>query len=219
MKSQSALSRITTILLGLPWIEILTETWMHGRKLLNGMASEGIYEVLDYEMNLDLHDTKGKRASYRKRQKVRYLQNNVIAYHDQAWGDGEILLDFRCSPGIAVDRYRSGHKALILISLRQVRNRGDRDELNIEWGMKNSFIQKTEEWATSISHRTRKLKVHVTFPAKRPPSKISMIETNRQKHIYLGKDHLKQLPNGRWQVSWEKKKPHLYEDYTFRWEW
>jgi len=31
---------------------------------------------------------------------VRYLQDNVIAYRDQAWGDGEILVDYRCTPGI-----------------------------------------------------------------------------------------------------------------------
>lgn len=150
---------------------------------------------------------------------MRYLQNNVIAYHDQAWGDGDILLDFRCSPGIAVDRYRSGHKTLILISLRQVRNRGDKDELQIEWAMKNGFTRKTEEWTTSVSHRTRKLRIKVTFPAKRPPLKMLMIETNRRKHIPLGKDNLKQMPDGRWLVSWEKEKPHLYEDYTFRWDW
>lgn len=218
-KTNANLSRITAIALGLPWVEILAEAWKYGRKLIRGMTSEGIYEVLDYEMNLELHDTKGKRTTYRKTQKVRYLQNNVIAYHDQAWGDGDILLDFRCSPGIAVDRYRSGHKTLILISLRQVRNRGDKDELQIEWAMKNSFTGKTEEWTTSVSHRTRRLRIKVVFPAKRPPLKMLMIETNRRKHITLGKDNLKQLPDGRWLVSWEKEKPHLYEDYTFRWEW
>jgi hypothetical protein len=204
---------------GVPWVEILTEAWKYSRKLLNGMTSEGIYEVLDYEMFLELHDVKGINATYRKHEEVKYLQNNVIAYHDQAWGDGKILQVFSCSPGRAVDRYRLGHKTLTLISLRQVRNRGDRDALKIRWKMKNTFIRNVEEWTTSVSHRTRKMGINVIFPAKRPPLKMTMIEVNRQKEIALGKEQLTQMPDGRWQVSWNKNEPHLYEDYTFRWEW
>ena len=40
---------------------------------------------------------------------MRYLQDNIIAYHDQTWDDGDILLDYRCTPGTAVDRYRLGY--------------------------------------------------------------------------------------------------------------
>jgi hypothetical protein len=51
-------------------------------------------------------------------QRVCYLQDSVIAYQDQAWGAGEILLNHRCTPGTPVDRYRSGYKTYILISRR-----------------------------------------------------------------------------------------------------
>jgi hypothetical protein len=36
------------------------------------------------------------------------MQDNVIAYQDQAWGDGEILLNYRCTPGTPVDRPLNG---------------------------------------------------------------------------------------------------------------
>ena len=219
MKTQSAQSKIITILLGLPWVELFTETWKHSRKLLHRLSDKGIYKVLAYEMQLDLHDPKGSKASYRKRQQVRYLQNNVIAYHDQAWGDGKILLNFRCSPGKAVDCYRLGHKTLTLISLRQIRNRGEQDQLDIAWDMQNSFTRKIEEWTTSVSHKTKYLQINITFPAKRPPLKAWLIETNRQKQTELSKQHIRQLPDGRWQLAWEKHKPRQYEDYTIRWLW
>lgn len=219
MNKHSVPSKLTAIVFGLPWIEILTDIWKHSRKLLNGMTSEGIYEVMNYEMQLVLHDTKGKNATYRKQQEVRYLQNNVIAYHDQAWGDGKILKAFRCSPGKSVDRYRLGHRTLTLISLRKIRNRGDKENIIIEWDMKSTFTRKVEEWTTSVSHRTKKLKINVIFPLNRPPLKMSMVEVNRGIETSLGQDHLTQLPDGRWQVSWKMNKPHLYEDYTMRWEW
>ncbi len=217
--TQTTASRIVAVLLGFPWVEILTEAWKYGQKVLRGMVSEGIYEVEEYEMHLELHDPKGKLATYHKKQRVKYLQNNVIAYHDQAWGDGETLLNYRCSPGKAVDRYRSGYKTLILISLQQVRHRGDRDDLNIEWEMKNSFTTSIEEWTTSVSHRTKRLILKTTFPAERPPIRVTLTEAHRQKHIPLGKEYLKKLPDGRWQVSKEFENPRLYEDYILRWEW
>ena len=174
---------------------------------------------MEHEVNLEVKDAGGKKAIYEKVQQVRYLQNYVSAFTDQAWGDGEILLNYRCSPGKAVDRYRAGHKTIVLISLRGIRNRGDRDTVHIQWDMNNAFQMETEEWTTSISHRTRKLKIRVLFPEKRPPLKMYIIETNRKRHVQLGKDHLIQLPDKRWQTSWEKSKPRLYEDYTFRWIW
>jgi hypothetical protein len=87
-----------------------------------------LYEVLEYESTLELKDREGRKATFKKREKVRYLQDNVIAYQDQAWGDGEILLNYRCTPGAPVDRYRSGYKTTILISRREVKDKGDVDE-------------------------------------------------------------------------------------------
>lgn len=124
----SRLPRWVTIALDLPWFEIAGEIWKIGRKVMRGFSNEGMYEVLDYESTLELKDKRGENAIVRKREKVRYLQDNIIAYQDQAWGDGEILLNYRCSPGTPVDRYRPGHKTYILISLHDVKNRGDIDE-------------------------------------------------------------------------------------------
>ncbi len=42
--------------------------------------------MLEYESTLELLDRKGEKAIFKKRQKVRYLQDNIIAYQDQAWG-------------------------------------------------------------------------------------------------------------------------------------
>jgi len=66
-----------------------------------GAVSQGLYEVLDYEATLELKDKRGKRACVRKYEKVRYLQNNIITFQDQAWGDGKILINYRLLPRIS----------------------------------------------------------------------------------------------------------------------
>ena len=58
-------------------------------------AAKGIYEVLDYETILEIKDRYGRKAKVTKNQKVKYLQDNIIAYQDQAWGDGEILKNYQ----------------------------------------------------------------------------------------------------------------------------
>jgi hypothetical protein len=102
------------------------------------------------------------------------LQSNIIAYQDQAWGDGQILSGYCCSPGKVVDRYRSGKKTYLLISLREIRNRGDVDKFNIEYRIRDGFTRKTELWETEVSHRTKRLRVLVDFPKNAPLFKLGL---------------------------------------------
>ena len=178
-----------------------------------------MYEVLEYESTLELQDEKGKRAKFQKRMKVRYLQNETIAFQDYAWGDGDILRSYKTGRGKVVDRYRSGYKTYILISLREVMNRGDVDEFNISWGIRNGFLTKDGYWATSVSHRMKDVRVNIVFPKSRPPHRLFLEETNRRKTRLLDQSHIKQLADGRWRVSWETKKAKLHEIYTIRWDW
>jgi hypothetical protein len=122
-------------------------------------AKKGMYEVLDYQTILTIHDDKGKNASLAKIEKVRFLQDNVIAYQDQAWGDGKILLNYQCSPGVPVDFYRTGYRTHILISLRDLKNKRAVTEFNIRWDMKNCFLKPTGYWSTDINHSTGHIKV------------------------------------------------------------
>ncbi len=212
-------TRLTAVLFGLPWLEILAEAWKLGRKIWRGLAEEGMYEVLEYEAVYELKDKKGRQVHFTKRQKVRYLQNNIISYLDQAWGDGEILLNYRCSPGVEADRYRLGHKTLILISLRDVKQRDDEDEFQIEWDLENAFVRSSEQCEVEISHRTRHLSMQVIFPKTRPPLQVAVVESTRKKTHRLGQECIQQLPDERWQIKWEAKRPRLYERYILKWEW
>jgi hypothetical protein len=159
----------------------LADTFRAVRKAIQGRSYRGLYEVLECESTLELRDRKGNRATLKKREKVRYLQDNVVAYQDQTWGDGEILLHCRCTPGIPGDRHRSGYKTYILISRREVKDKGDVDEFNIEWGIRQGFLRRAEQWETHVTHRTERLKINVVFPRPRPPRHAVLVEGNRQR--------------------------------------
>jgi hypothetical protein len=71
--SRRSIHEISPLLLKLPWLEIAAETWKLVRQLWRGMSEEGIYEVLEYESTLELLDTEGENAHFKKREKIRYL--------------------------------------------------------------------------------------------------------------------------------------------------
>jgi hypothetical protein len=215
----SPLMKAIGIAVGLPWFELIGELWKVGRKVMRGLASEGIYEVLDYECRLELQDRDGQHAVVQKQERVRYLQDYITTYQDQAWGDGEIFLDYKCSPGIPVDEYQLGHNTYKLISLRESKNRGDIDDFNIEWKVRDGFLKSAGFWGTAINHRTRKVTVQVVFPKDRPPLSVSVFETNLQRTRVLGPEARQSLSDGRPMIVWEKVNPRLYEDYVLRWEW
>ena len=175
--------------------------------------------MFDYDSTLEILDDKGKRARFSKRKTVKYLQDNNVAYQDCAWGDGKILLNYQCNPGKAVDKYRSGYKTIILLSLHEIKNRGDLDDFQIKWDIKNGF-QKTEEfWETNISQKTKRFCVSVIFPKNRRPLRIRVEESNSRKNHILDKENFSILHDGRMKVTWEKKNPRLYENYIVKWKW
>lgn len=179
----------------------------------------GNYTVHTHHITLELIDNQGTTAVYTKRQTVEFLQDGIFAIQDQAWGAGDIFADYRCSPGVAVDRYEEGFRWKILISLRRTRNKGETETFLIERTIKQGFTTPTAYLQTMIDHPTKDFTFSVIFPPTRVPTSVVLIEENR-KHVYpLGDDHRTPLSQGRLQYSWHTPKARLYEGYILQWEW
>ena len=200
------------------WATFVLQVWQLLKKI-SAEQSVGLYEVLDFDHALELCDFGGKKAIYHKREKVCFLQDFVTAYQDQAWGIGNIFADYQCSPGVPVDKYRDGNKYRILISLREIKRRGEKMRISIDRTVHNSFI-KPEGWSeTEISHRTKHFRTSVTFPKARHSKQAALIEKNAGRVTPLGPSNIEHLPDGRQRTFWETKKPVLFETYTLRWTW
>jgi hypothetical protein len=217
--SVGLLVRVVGLVFSLRVPEKLGTLWRLSRATFAAHAHEGMYEVLEYDSVLELNDTKGEKVSFHKRQKVRFRQTNIIAFQDQAWGDGDFLAEYRCSPGKAVDIYRDGHRYRILISLRSAKKRGDVEEFQIERTIKGGFTGEVELFQTEVDHPTRRLSVRVIFPQKRFPQKVDLLEKTLSRISTLGDQDMKFLPDGRLQVTWQTDKPRIFEAYILRWTW
>ena len=68
-------------------------------RLRDRLSYHVTYEILDYNATLDIRDAVGEETTITRREVIRFLQDNVVAIHDHAWGDGDIFAEYRCRPG------------------------------------------------------------------------------------------------------------------------
>jgi hypothetical protein len=180
---------------------------------------QGIYEVLNQTRTVIILDPKGHRATVDTVQQVRFRQNHVAALLDYVWGDGDILHKYRCSPGVAVDRYKEGTRHVVLISLRELQSRGDELSFTTHRQVIDGFTHASECWESEVYHRTRRLQVRLLFPPARRCRRATVAVQSTGQTVALGSSCWRFLPDGRQELVWVCDKPRLNERYLLRWEW
>ena len=60
---------------------------------------------------------KSETAIFCRGQKIKFLGDNLIAFQDYAWGDGEIFAEYQCLPGVEAGCYQETDQWNGLISL------------------------------------------------------------------------------------------------------
>lgn len=201
------------------WISIVLDLIESIQTYVKRTSPEGLYEYLKYEFELELLDTRGRRARLTKHARVKFLQNNVIAFEDYAWGDGNVLASYSCSPGYVVDRYREGNRWNVLISLRESKQQNDIQDFYIESKLENALMGKEEWCQIEMQHRTRFAKIAVIFPKKRHCSEAVFVERTQNRTTHLDWRNFTVLADGRQLLSWENIEPRLFETYTVKWTW
>ena len=188
-------------------------------QLRDKIRYHGMYEVLEYDATLEILDAKGKKAVLTRREVIRFLQNNIVAIHDHAWGDGELFAEYRCQPGVPVDIYEDGSKCNVLISLRETKNRGDVVELWIERVIEGGLLEEREWFETEIDHLMKALRVSIIFPRGRPCRRATLSRRSTEEIALLSQSHFALLPDGRQKLTWKTGRPKLHDLYTIKWTW
>jgi hypothetical protein len=208
------------------WLAPLLQEW----RLLLSLARQlyawlaqwrnmGMYRILDYDTTLKLLDARGHSAVVYKRQRVRFLQDHILVFQDYAWGEGELFANYKCAPGVVVDRYQAGDRWHILISLRQSKRKGDVEEFYSERTVKGGFTHAEEWFQVEIRHRTDRLRLAVVFPKKRAGRRAVLWQRSSHGTLELGREAFVDLPDGRQLVSWETVKVTPLDVFTLRWQW
>jgi len=197
----------------------LLQLWEFLDSLRDRIGYHGMYEILDYDSTLDIQDAKGEKSTITRREVIRFLQDNVVAIHDHAWGDGDIFAEYHCQPGIPVDFYEAGSKHNVLISLRETKNRGDVMRLWVQRVVKGGLCSSNEWLETEIDHVMSRLKLSIIFPQTRPCRRATLTRRHANETIVLDERHFRFLRDGRQELTWQTSRPRLHDCYTIKWDW
>ena len=195
------------------------DLWELVGELRSRIGYHGMYEVLEYDATLHILDPGGDTAYLSRHEVIRLLQDNVVAIHDHAWGDGDLFSEYQCHPGKAVDFYKDGSKHNVLISLRETKNRGDVIDLKVERVVKGGLLERDEWLETQVDHWMKRLKLSVIFPKERHCQRATLTCRSSNETLPLEGKHFSFLSDGRQQLTWETSHPRLHDLYTLKWRW
>jgi hypothetical protein len=180
----------------------------------------GLYEILHDEDEWDLFDTTGGEAKLKKTRAIRFLQDEVFAIRDHAWGSGDVdLVDtYSCTPGQRVDAFWYGDRHHIIVSLREIKMRKDVGTYTITRTFRNSYLKDSEWLSAEIIHPTRSLTLRAVFPKERPPQGLWIKQRSkgdRSKRSISSKAR----EDGRQVVEESIRRPRHGEEYIIGWDW
>jgi hypothetical protein len=184
------------------------------RMLVPQSLATSPYEVIDYASTLVLHDGAGKRATFLRQQKIRFLQHGVSGILDHAWGEGILLTKYRNTAGSLEDSFRDGGRRHLVIGLKRPMSRGEDLSFQVEREAMEAFLQNEEWLETTIDHPIGKLGACIVFP-KRRPVRRAVLRCN-------GLDVLLptfELRDGRTMVGFHRADPRADTSYTIHWLW
>ncbi len=174
------------------------------------------YEVEDYSVSLDLLDTRGKRARYEVRERVRFLRDGVASFYHYGWGTGRTFAAYRVHPGHVAKREKLGSRYRSLIVLPRPQNRGSHLTLEIRRAIRDGFVGRPNWLEVEARPKMRGIHLSVTLPhgTKFKATKMLMRTGDAPNRAKVSV-----TPEGQYQVKAHVARPPLGELYTLQWDW
>ncbi|MEZ4554205.1 MAG: hypothetical protein R3B59_09895 [Dehalococcoidia bacterium] len=123
------------------------------------------YRVESFDGELVLHDRRGQRATYHKRERVIVTRDQVRTLNDFNWGNGRQFLGHRVHPGNVIASAEVGPRVRHLIELPRIVRRGQRLTLRATRQIRGAFTTPADRWLESeVYHHTKRLTMRVLFP-------------------------------------------------------
>lgn len=211
MQAQS--STVAEVVSSAAYDQILTSRYLRAKMLPEGrMVSP--YEVLGYRGTLRLVDPGGRRAVFRRSQRVRFLQEGVSSILDHFWGDGVSLTHYRHSAGQLADSFRDGDRHHLAIDLMRPMHRGEVLAFDVERMAMVSFSSDHEWLETIIDHPIRHLTQRIIFPPERSCQYAELVADDQVMPLRsIG------LKTGGTILKFNVPRPQADTPYLVRWRW
>jgi hypothetical protein len=195
------------------YARLLSDPWLRRAVIPGGLLSTP-YEVLSYQSVLTLHNTEGTRATFVRRQDVRFLHDGVAAILDHAWGDGVLMTDYANDAGRLEGSYNDAGRRHLVVALRRRMSRGEILAFNVRREAKVGFTQHEEWLETTIDHPIAELRPRIVFPKERPCRRAVLEAGTRRVSLPVCRRR-----GGQTMVQAAIPHPRANVPYMIRWSW
>lgn len=219
VSNQAINSYFFSTLVGI-WFAISAYSVFQSFTLIDRLANDDLYESLVHQETWEFLDTNGLVVVQSKKLELRFLQNNISAFPEFIWGDGDILAAYDCSPGKLVDDYRNDYRRTLIISLQEIKMRNDELTFTSTRQIHDGFTEGLEWLEVELYNKTQKFILNVIFPRDHQCTQVSLESKLGQirRNININQE-FRYLSDGRQQVAFEFDNLKKHELFTFRWKW
>lgn len=196
---------------GYAWL--LRDPWLRRAVLPGGLLTTP-YEVLDYQSVLTLQNAEGTRATFARRQDIRFLHDGVTAILDHAWGDGILATDYANDAGRLEGSYNDVGRHHLVVALRRRMGRGESLSFRVRRETMVGFTEGEEWLETTVDHPVARLSPSIVFPKDRPCRRAVLQAGRRLVPLTVARRR-----SGQTVVRVEILQPWANFPYTIRWSW
>lgn len=179
------------------------------------------YETLVYDWEWDIDASDGSHAVCNRTLGVRYLSDTRAIAEMVASNATDPFAGFQCSPGTLVHQYEDTGQKWGLISLGDVRKRGQTETFNIRRELTDVFTDPTVEWVfVEWQSLTHNVNIKVVLPPGRAVKRAWLEQASSGKRTELTDARGIEEAAGRKHLVY-RGKPNLRrpDRLTIRWEW
>lgn len=168
------------------------------------------FETIKFSGRVEIIDHRGRVARFRRRQRIRFLEDGVTVFFDRIWGEGVILAGYNAGQMKMIEAIPTRKGYVIALALPRAFNRGEQFDIETERRIVGAFIYDWGYWDSAMGAPTDLLTIDVRTPVgmdmRHPdiiaPARGDMDASASRRHL-----------------TFRVNKPALDIPYKLRWDW
>lgn len=168
------------------------------------------YETIKFSGRVEIMDPDRRAARFVRRQRVRFLEDNVAVFMDRVWGEGVLFAGY-AAPGLKLlEPIRTPKGYVVPLQLPRLFHKGEIFEIITERRIVGAFYDPLAYWDTTMSAPTNLVSIEVTVPPGTPIRRPDIIAPAQ------GDMDARQRPRS---LEFRVGRPALDVPYKLAWSW
>lgn len=168
------------------------------------------FETISFRGRVDVLDRDRQVAVFRRKQRIRFLENNVAVFFDRVWGEGVLFANYQAKGLRIIDAFQASKGYIVALSLPKRFKRGDVFDIETERRIVGAFYKDQGYWDSAMSAPTKLLSIDIVTP---PGVGIRAPDIVAPTRDGIDADHQRQ------RLRLRAKGPQTHVSYSLRWAW